>query len=417
VLFIPFRQKNPPESTPWATIGLIAVNTIVYLCVDVVGNPTGEGAISEAVAKTYGVSLNNLSPLTLLTSMFLHGDYLHLIGNMLFLYLFGFAVEGRVKWWKFLLVYFIAGVAGDGLHFAILGAANPDVPSIGASGAIMGVMGAALWMFPHAKINIFIWWGWIIRVAEWSLYWVALYYIGIDVLWAVLLGGRDGTAHLAHIGGAVAGFVIVAALRIKRDDEHMSEAKAHVAETKDYSFLSTLELEGLIQHQPDNEHLALMLVARSVDGRKPIADRAMESFVRLFPKMMQTQDAKFLATTVAAIATDPRLPVRLKLAVAMHAEKNAQPQIAMSLFEMIRADSRANADELESATFRLAQVSEQWFQNWMRAESLYKECLQRWPMSPMENQIRRQLEIIGPRAAKQLAESWDGTSRNSGDLL
>ena len=263
-------------------MALIAANVLVYLFVNILGNRENPGIISDYVAETYGVSLMNVGPKTLLTSMFLHGDPFHLIGNMLFLYLFGFAVEGRVKWWKFLLVYFLAGLAGDGLHFAIYGSAHPDMPSIGASGAIMGVMGAALWMFPHAKINIFIWWGWYIRVVEWSLYWVALYYIAMDLLGAALFGAQSGTGHLAHLGGVGAGFLIVLALRIKRDDEYTSETKAQVAETKDYSFLSPMQLEDLIKNQPDNEHLALMLVARSVDARRPITDPAMEPLRNAF---------------------------------------------------------------------------------------------------------------------------------------
>lgn len=410
-MFIPFRQKNPPESTPWATIASIAVNTIIFVVVN-------RGLdIPESVLKTYGVSLVNVSPLTLMTSMFLHADIFHLLGNMLFLYLFGFAVEGRVRWWKFLLIYLVAGLAGDALHFAIFGGSHPDVPSIGASGAIMGVMGAALYMFPHAKINIFIWWGFYIRVVEWALYWVALYYLGLDLLQAVIFGANTGVGHLAHLGGAGAGFLIALALRVARDDEYTSDTKAQVAETKDYSFLSPMQLEDLIKHQLDNEHLALMLIGRSQDSRRPISDHAMEMFVRLFPRMLQTQDARFLSSVVAAVAGDPRLPARVKLGAAMHAEKNAQPQIAMSLFEMVRSDPKATDGDLEAATFRLAQVSEMWFQNWSRAEGLYQECLSRWPMSPMEPQVRRQLQIVGPKAEKQKAESWASGDRNSGELL
>lgn len=88
---IPLRSKNPPESTPWVTYGLIVTNVVAFAL-------TQENLVlKDGIAKEWGASNLNLSPLTMFSSMFLHGNLIHLIGNMLFLWIFGCAVEGRLR--------------------------------------------------------------------------------------------------------------------------------------------------------------------------------------------------------------------------------------------------------------------------------------------------------------------------------
>src|SRR5947209_6003270 len=156
-MLLPYKSKNPPESFPFATIGLIAINLIVYACT------TKDGlSIRREVVEQYAVSGEHFTLLRCFTSMFLHGGVLHILGNMWFLYLFGFAVEGRLRSLKFLIVYMAAGFAGDLLHQALLGSSHPERFSLGASGAIMGILGSALYMFPFSKVN-FVW--------SWSYTW------------------------------------------------------------------------------------------------------------------------------------------------------------------------------------------------------------------------------------------------------
>src|SRR5689334_7360513 len=115
-MFIPYRCKNPPESFPWATCGLIAANVFVYVCTTRVGL-----VIKEPVVDEYGLKFSNINFRDAFASLFLHANLLHLLGNMWFLQLFGSAVEGRLRWFKFLLTYFLAGFAGDALHLAVFG--------------------------------------------------------------------------------------------------------------------------------------------------------------------------------------------------------------------------------------------------------------------------------------------------------
>src|SRR5438445_129546 len=123
-MFLPYRSKNPPESFPYVTVGLIVINTIVFAL-------TSEAflVIRPEMLERFAVSHNTLSPLRILTAMFLHGDIMHLAGNMLFLWIFGAAVEGRLRGPKFIVLYLLCGLAGDVFHELIFGLKSPDTPS------------------------------------------------------------------------------------------------------------------------------------------------------------------------------------------------------------------------------------------------------------------------------------------------
>ncbi len=146
-MLIPIRSKNPPESFPFVTILLMAANVIVYAC-------TSNGLeIKKKSLESLAITGHTFDFPHLISSMFLHAGIFHLAGNMLFLYLFGFAVEGRMRSFKFFLLYMLSGVAGSGLHYLFEGRLHPEIPSLGASGAIMGVLGAALVIFPFSKVT------------------------------------------------------------------------------------------------------------------------------------------------------------------------------------------------------------------------------------------------------------------------
>ncbi len=146
---------------------------------------------------------------TMFTSMFLHGDFFHIAGNMLYLYIFGDNVEDRFGHVGFLILYIIFGLAGGIIHSALMvlyGELNALIPAIGASGAISGVLGAYILLFPRAKIVSVILAFYLIRIAKVP----ALLFIGF---WFVLQflygvgGGLGGVAYWAHIGGFATGFL------------------------------------------------------------------------------------------------------------------------------------------------------------------------------------------------------------------
>ena len=142
---IPLRDTQPSHSVPLVTIALIVVNTIVFLYQAMLD----DYSLNHFIV-SYGVVPDRLEPMTLVTSMFLHGGWLHLIGNMWFLWIFGDNVEDILGRWKYLLFYLCAASPQLSCHVVT----NPysRIPTVGASGAIAGVMGAYMLKFPHSRI-------------------------------------------------------------------------------------------------------------------------------------------------------------------------------------------------------------------------------------------------------------------------
>ena len=215
---IPLKDKNPTRRIPVITIALIVLNVVVFLY------EVSLGAGLELFFQRFGaVPKSVMSSLTpgqfvpgvvfpLSTSMFVHGGWLHLIGNMLYLWIFGDNVEDKLGRGRFLIFYVLCGFAASGLHIAVDPAsANPMV---GASGAISGVLGAYLLLFPGARvvtlIPIFI----FIQTAELPAIVVLGFWFVMQFFSGVLslggeTGGMGGVAWWAHIGGFVAGLVLV----------------------------------------------------------------------------------------------------------------------------------------------------------------------------------------------------------------
>jgi len=213
---IPLRDNIPSERAPIVTVGIIIVNVLVYL--NQLSLPPQAAA---RFVYLYGLIPIEISsgdllvthpvPLyaTLLTSMFVHGGLFHIAGNMLYLWIFGDNVEDTMGHLKFLIFYLLSGLAAAGTQ--ILSDPHSKIPMIGASGAISGVLGAYLLLFPHARVLTLLALGWFIRLVEIPALVVLGFWIVFQVLNGLLTLGVQvgGVAWFAHIGGFVAGLVMV----------------------------------------------------------------------------------------------------------------------------------------------------------------------------------------------------------------
>jgi rhomboid family protein len=146
-------------------------------------------------------------------SMFLHGGWLHLLGNMLFLYVFGRSVEDRFGHLKYLVIYFVGGLGGAMLH--ILLNLGSTVPSIGASGAIAGVLGAYFVSFPRARIRLLIFpiWFWTFSLPALLVlgYWFLIQFLsGYTEMFRIESASSGGVAFWAHVGGFIVGMILAA---------------------------------------------------------------------------------------------------------------------------------------------------------------------------------------------------------------
>jgi len=202
-MFIPIGDDNPTSRTPFVNYALIAVNISVFLLFNL-GLRGENGAIAWAMVPA------DLHWPTLFTNLFLHAGWMHLIGNMWFLWIFGDNVEDRLGHLGYVVFYFVCGLAADAAH--IMTTTSPEVPTLGASGAISGVMGAYALFYPRQVVRTLIWF-WTISVVRVPAYiWIGLWFVQ-QVLLNLMTRGGSGVAYFAHIGGFVAGAAIAGAVR------------------------------------------------------------------------------------------------------------------------------------------------------------------------------------------------------------
>jgi len=219
---LPLRDENPTSSPPHITRLLIIVNVIVfifmwlpsYLPIDF---PSFWASISpEEVVWKYGMIPENIMNgerlYTIFTSMFLHGGIIHLAGNMLFLSIFGDNIEDTLGRVRYVLFYFLCGTAASLTHTLIT--VDPSIPTIGASGAISGILGAYLILYPRARILTVIFYFWISFVRIPAIFFLGFWFI---LQWLyILLEAGGGVAYWAHIGGFVAGMALASILRRRK---------------------------------------------------------------------------------------------------------------------------------------------------------------------------------------------------------
>jgi len=224
-VFIPIHDRNPLKSIPfpYVTVSIIALNVVIYLLFLAGVIPEGDGGnVSFALIPAELLTQNPLEPtnvmvsagsypvparLTLVTYMFLHGNVLHLTGNMLFLWVFGDNVEDAMGHIRFIMFYLMCGIFAGLVHAWVL--PGSDIPLIGASGAVAGVIAAYLILHPRVKIWVLALWRIPIRVtAAWALgFWVLLQ------LFNAVTATDDNVAWWAHIGGLGAGAALILFMR------------------------------------------------------------------------------------------------------------------------------------------------------------------------------------------------------------
>ncbi len=198
-MFFPYKDDNPRILVPYVTYGIIAINTIVFLL------QIGLGEANREFIYVFGFIPSQWSVLSLFTSMFLHGGFLHIIGNMWFLWIFGDNIESIFGHVRYLLFYLLCGVGATLAQYFV--DPSSTIPMVGASGAISGVLAAYMIRFPKANIHVFIFLLFFfttIRVP-------AMIVIGIWFFEQLTNGlgslgiQSGGVAWFAHIGGFIMG--------------------------------------------------------------------------------------------------------------------------------------------------------------------------------------------------------------------
>jgi membrane associated rhomboid family serine protease len=400
---IPYRAKNPPEAFPYMTLLLIAMNILAYAL-------TTEHFlhIRESIVRDFAISYINFTPSRLVASMFLHQDLMHLLSNMLFLWVFGPAVEGRLKAFKFLIFYLFIGIIGSLLYLGIEGVLHPKMPGIGASGAIMGLAGAYLYLFPYAQIMMFV--GhlyWIARlndegeyrlITPWLAKWVVLLFISVDIFSAWIwrsVGLSDGVAHLVHIGGFAAGFLIPLVLRMPHDSEEASKAQATRVDIRgDFLALNTYELEALINRGDASPAMLEAYVFKlQAKGDESSYKQAFDALLR-YRNLVNKMDGQRLAAILLRIPPRVgRMPEEFEMELANNLERNGDYDLSAKFYRRCATDP--NGPNTEMALARLARLVEQMGDR-KEASAIWIELLRLFPHTVQLAYAEAAIQRLGP---------------------
>jgi membrane associated rhomboid family serine protease len=206
----PLRDTQPSYTKPVVTMILIAINVFVFLFELSLDDWT-----RNAFVATYGLVPEHFAVSSLITSTFLHGGWMHLLGNMWFLWIFGDNIEDILGHGKYVLFYLACGAVA-GLTQSVL-TTDPRVPMVGASGAIAGVMGAYMVKFPHSRIVtlIPILLFFTIDIPAWIMliYWfVTQFFSGVGSITYSHVSEGGGVAFFAHVGGFVMGAILISVM-------------------------------------------------------------------------------------------------------------------------------------------------------------------------------------------------------------
>lgn len=222
---IPFKDDNPTRHFPIVTIALIAANLAIFIFEFLSPSDHQKLAYAYGAVPHAILSFNTVQPLhplvTIFTSMFMHGGLLHLGSNMLYLWIFGNNIEDKLGYVKFIIFYLLCGVVAA-YAYAFTNSAS-TVPMIGASGAVSGILGAYILLFPHARIHTLVFFVFFVQVIRLPAIIVIGFWIGIQFLNGLISHGtaaQDGIAWFAHIGGFVFGILMIKAF-VKNGRRHL----------------------------------------------------------------------------------------------------------------------------------------------------------------------------------------------------
>jgi membrane associated rhomboid family serine protease len=213
---LPIRDHNPSLTTPYVTYAIIALNIVAFLAeLPFMGDDYALAAFFDNWAMVPAEVVSGTDVHGVLTSMFLHAGFMHIAGNMLFLWIFGDNLEDQMGHVGFLIFYLATGLAAAATHIA----ADPTslVPTVGASGAIAGVMGGYLLLFPRARVDVLLILIVFFRIFSIPAWIMLILWFGLQIFGGLGTPAQGGgVAYWAHTGGFVAGLLLTLPVWLRR---------------------------------------------------------------------------------------------------------------------------------------------------------------------------------------------------------
>ena len=287
------------------------------------------------------------------------------------------------------------GLLSDILTFS----QNPDIANLGASGAIFGLSGAYLYVFPFSRIRIFGFalFGFIprIRIFEWQARWVVVYYLGLNILEQLLSHGQDGVGHFAHLGGAGAGLLCVWLMQTRRDSEDISDAQATHADAKDLTILSFPELEALMQRPTEDPRLVMTFCEKALITPGAGEARCLPALQHYARLLMDRGDPNHLAGILLQLSPESakQMPTVYYLRLGSRLETASNQTDAARMYRRV-AELFPTTPDAEVSWFRMGRLQETYHGDRAQAAACYTQLLQRFPQGTMAADAKRALENL-----------------------
>jgi len=381
--------KSPWKRFPSATLSILVLNLLCYcftakyfLFLDI-------GYWPDSLFQ-YGVH-----PILLVFyALFIHGNILLLINNMLFFWAFGPVVEDRLGPERLLLVYFTPGIIGGLLQLLINASPHGHFfPIFGASACIMGVMGACWYLYPWSTICVSYSFLFFIKgKQEASAFWIIIIFLVGNIVVGVISGSAEGIENFTNVGGLVGGALLCLAMKVKRDSALLSHVKKEQSELGDLQLLEVPELEILREDDPtDPDILRAMLKPAMEDGRLDILEQAFrEAGAALIDK-----DPALVATYMLSCHGDNTCYTPAMLLHTAHALEDAgDPRRALQIYQIV-LDRHPQSPEVEVVLYLVAYCWSHYLGDAENARAVLTDLLQRFPNSPMASQAKTLLRWIG----------------------
>lgn len=392
-MLIPYRVKNPVRRFPIITVTLIAMNIILYAM-----SAKNAFHIRPDVLAKSAFALGTTPLWRFFLATFLHTDLVHLGANMLFLWVFGPAVEERLGIILFLIVYYVSAMVGalylGGLDFIYTGSIHPWV---GATASVMGIAGAYWYIYAWSQISVFyflvFWWGDI----EVSAFWIVGFYLILDLAQGFFynaVGIRGGVANIAHVAAGAMAVLLCMLMHVKRDSEAISDAKALVADSLDLSNMPVHALLTMLEDDPSDIVLLRALVAPALrHGQLTVLGDALH---KAGPGVID-KDPKLIAQYLIDMHGDITIfkPTHL-LRLAGFLERAGETNRALTIYRLI-VDRFGTDPDAETALYRMAVCSWNTKKDAEAARTFIEEMQWRFPHGEMIEFARTFLRKLPPR--------------------
>jgi membrane associated rhomboid family serine protease len=414
--FLPYATDRPRRRVPYATYCLIGLNVLTYLGLHTLNSPDGVYAAQAQL----GFIPANGRWYALLTSMFLHGSPIHLLTNLLFLWVFGSLVEDTLGVALFLTLFFGSQLGASLMHAGVtagFGSASAAQPVIGASGAVAGLLGVVAVRFYRTRLRIAYWVvakAGVIEVTAWVFIalWAALQVcLGVLALAKERTGmfSLDFTAYWAHLGGLAFGVVCALVLRLRTEGQQeyfLEELRRNPLAISGYNVMR--DLHNLAQEDPESPEVYHALAKQYLLERK--YERAGHCYLRAIDCYLRRSDRPGAAEAYEELTgcyPDCLLNQRNQFGVALALEQGGRYALAVHVFDRL-ARAYPQSDEAQVALMRAAAICAEYLADPLGALGFLERLATEYPQGRWADYARRQSatlrEALGGRG-----EGWSGS--------